>query len=254
VIKLYELVDFLNRYLDIDKFEEIDPIVNGLEIEGEYTVSKVATCVSITNNIIDEAIRGGINVLITHHGIITRRNGVKRIVGSFKEKLRKILMNNISVLAYHLPLDAHVEIGNNVSIAKVLNLNIIDWIYEKNIPIGVVALCNDKASIYDVYKEVKSKINEKAILLKYGLDRVERIAIISGAGAKFIKKFTKREVDLFMTGEFREDCEVYAIDEKINVIVMGHYASEVFGVRNLARLLREKFNIETVFLRSEQII
>lgn len=254
MIKLHDLVNFLNNYLKVHGFKSIDIVLNGLQIEGDENVRKVITCVSPSIKVIEKAIQENANVIISHHGIFMKNQSIT-LTGSLKRKIELFIKYGISLLTYHLPLDAHPEIGNNISIAKILKVNKVYWISEdENISIALIGEFENPKSITEVYDVVKQKINENSILLKYGRDEVKKVLIVSGAGARYIKRFRKGEIDLFITGEFREDCEVYAMDEEINVIIAGHYATEKFGVINLAKVVQEEFKVEAKFVDIGQIV
>ncbi len=257
---VHDVETFLNKYLGVENFQDIDIVVNGLEIEGREDIRKAIFAVSLTESVVIEAVRDNADAIFLHHGVLLRGSHgaelpLNRLRGSFRKKLKLILENDINVFAYHLPLDAHPEIGNNVTLAKILGASSIEWISEaRGPPIGVVGTYLHEVSLDDLYRIVKSRINSEALLLRYGPDRVRRVAIVSGAGARYIMRFRRGEIDLFLTGEFREDCEVYAQDEGINVIVAGHYATEIFGVKNLADLVSKRFNIEVKVVETGQRI
>ncbi len=252
MVSIFEIERFLNNYLGTSRFRDVDPVVNGIQVEGREDVSKVLTCVSITREVVEIAVRDKFDAILSHHGLLDR---VTRIAGSFKLKLKRVLENDITVFAYHLPLDAHPEIGSSVSIARMLGLTKIEWIpEEKHPPIGVIGYLERDMHINEVHELAKKTISSSSVLLRYGSDVVRRIAVVPGAGARYIRRFRGGEIDLFVTGEFREDCEVYAADEGINVLILGHYASEIPGVVNLTRLVRDRFEVEAIFVKTKQIV
>ncbi|NPA99820.1 MAG: Nif3-like dinuclear metal center hexameric protein [Crenarchaeota archaeon] len=257
---IHKITEFLNKYLGVQNFEDIDIIINGLEIEGREDVKKIMTAVSLTENVLDRCIEEDCDTIILHHGILMRGSRgaelVKsRIEGSLRDLLKKILQNDINILAYHLPLDAHPEIGNNITIARLLSLRDIEWIPERRgPPIGVIGELEKEIDRIELLSIVREKINENARLLPHGPEKVRRIAVVSGAGSDYVTRFRRGEIDLLITGEVKEHNEVYAINEKINVIIAGHYATEVYGPKNLAELLRRRFEVETMFAASSQYV
>jgi len=255
---VYDVETFLNKYLGVDHFQDVDVVINGLEVEGRETIERAVFAVSLTEKVVEEAVKEKADAIFLHHGILLKGErgallSATSIRGSLRRKLKLILENDINVFAYHLPLDAHPEIGNNVTLAKMLGLVDIEWISEvRGPPIGVIGKYLGEVPVSEVLQLVRSKINPEAILLKYGPDKVRRVAIVSGAGARYVMRFRRGEIDLFITGEFREECEVYAQDEGINVIIAGHYATEIVGVRNLADLVSRRFNIEVKIVETGQ--
>ncbi len=260
VVEIYKVADFLERYLGVQNFEEIDIIVNGLEVEGKEDINKAIFAVSLTENVVEKCLEKRCDAVFLHHGILLRGSrGIeipyRRIHGSFRKILRKILENDINILAYHLPLDAHPEIGNNITIARILKLTNIEWIPEqKGPPIGVVGELEHEMDRLELLRIVREKINEKAIILPHGPEKIRRIAIVSGAGSGYIYRFRNGEIDLLLTGEVKESHEVYAINEKINMIIAGHYATELLGVENLAKLIEDRFNISAQVIHVGQYV
>ncbi len=260
MVSPWELHAFLAKYLGIDNFRTVDIVINGLEIEGQRDITKAIFAVSLTKHVVDRALQEGADAIMLHHGILLRGSRgaelcSQMISGSLRDILKKILSNDISVFAYHLPLDAHPEIGNNVTIAQLLNLKNIMWIpEEKSPPIGIIGELENPVPVTDFLQTVQNKINKEAKLLDYGPKIVKKIAVVSGAGGGYIYRFRKNEIDLLLTGEIKENHEVYAMNEEINIIVAGHYHTEVFGVRNLAKLVKDRYGIETIFVESPQRI
>ncbi len=260
MVDLYKITEFLDKYLGVQNFEDVDIIVNGLEIEGRREVEKILTAVSLTENVVDKCLEENCDAVILHHGILMRGSrGAElpksRIDGSLRTLLKKILQNDINVIAYHLPLDAHPEIGNNITIARLLSLRDVEWIPErKGPPIGVVGELDKEIDRIELLSIVREKINENAKILPHGPEKVRRIAIVSGAGSEYVTRFKQGDIDLLITGEVKEHHEVYAINERINIIIAGHYATEVYGPKNLAELLERRFGVKAIFASSSQYV
>ncbi len=260
MVDIYKIIEFLDKYLGVHNFEDVDIIVNGIEIEGRENVEKVVTAVSLTENVVDRCLEEGCDAIILHHGILMKgmrgpELSIDKLRGHSRNLLKKILTNDINILAYHLPLDAHIEIGNNITIAKLLSIKDVEWIPEKRgPPIGVIGNLDKEYDRIEFLSKVRDVINKDARLLPHGHEKIRRVAVVSGAGSEYVTRFREKELDLLITGEVKEQHEVYAINEKINIIAAGHYATEVFGVKNLADLLRKRFNIESIFIPSQQYI
>ncbi|NPA24026.1 MAG: Nif3-like dinuclear metal center hexameric protein [Crenarchaeota archaeon] len=258
MVDIYKIIEFLDKYLGVQNFEDVDVIVNGIEIEGRREIDRAVFAVSLTDNIVRKCIEEHCNAIFLHHGILTKGRKTSelprdRITGALRRILKDILTNDINIIAYHLPLDAHPEIGNNITIARLLSLRDIEWIPEKRgPPIGVVGMLKEEIDRIEFLSIVREKINENARLLPHGPQKVRRVAIVSGAGSEYITRFSEGDIDLLLTGEVKEQHEVHAINEKINIISAGHYATETFGVKNLAELLRKRFELETIFVQSHQ--
>jgi len=239
---LNEIVDFLDSYLEIDKYP--DPSVNGLQVEGSEDVEKVAFAVDASLESFTKAVENDADMIVCHHGMVW--NGIKRVQGYIKERLKFLFENDLSLYAVHLPLDAHREIGNNAMILRSIGVEPEERFGKYNgFEIGYMGRGEyEFRELLKIFKERFGKIN----YLKFGEDKIEKIAVISGRGSFAIGEASVRGVDLLITGEIEHSAYHIAKDCRINVIFLGHYNSETIGLKALMNVVRDELNIDVVFL------
>jgi len=246
-----ELVNKLNEYLNINSFADYCP--NGLQVEGSQSINKIVTGVSSSLALFEKAAEVGANAVIVHHGLIWFNN-TPLIKGSYKERLKVLLSHDINLLAYHLPLDAHPEIGNNILLAEELGLKKVEpfgQIKDQYIGIkGEIELSEAKV----FFETVKNKIKKDPIIFPFGREKIKTIGIISGAAQKEIKKAIDEGLDLYLTGEVSEETFYLAKEEKIHFISAGHHATEKFGIIAITDYIRKNFGIPAEFFDTENPI
>jgi len=241
--------DELSLYLDklLPSNGVTDYALNGLQVEGKNGIAKVATAVSASLSTIEEAVKLKIDALIVHHGIFWNRDSYA-IQGTKKKKLRLLLENEISLFAYHLPLDMHPQIGNNWKAAQDLGwLNLQPFGYLDRTPIGVkgeIAL----SSRDSLKEQLESYYGHPAVCVPGGPKQVRSIALISGGAYKNIMDAAKEKIDAFITGSFDEPVWHQAMEEGVNFYAMGHSATERVGPIALANSLRKTFKIPCEFI------
>ncbi len=242
-MNLFELEKRINELLQIGNFN--DDSINGIQVEGKREVKKVATGVSASVALFDEAIKLGADAIIVHHGILWRGMDIK-IYSSFKERLKKLLLNDVSLLAYHLPLDAHPELGNNAQIGKKLNLsNGIPFGEYKGNLIGFSYNCN--FSIEELLKKMKDLFGEPINHIPCQKKLIKNIAIVSGGAQKEFLQVQGKDIDCFITGEISEFVVELAKEINCHFISAGHYRTEVFGIKALTDFIKD-LQIDTKFI------
>ncbi len=244
MIKLKEIVDFLDNHLKNSEFE--DDSWNGLQVEGREEVNKIAFCVTAGLEVFKKAKDERADMIIAHHGVFWKQTNPS-ITGWMKDRVTFLTKNDISFYASHLPLDGHPEDGNNARIMELLGAKIEEpMVIHKGKSIGWIGRC-EPISVSDIVKKLESSIGSKCIVLDRGKEMVERVAVVSGGAPYDVFEAIKKEADLFITGDAADVFEVVR-DAKINVIFAGHYATETTGVKAISDLLKKKFGVETVFI------
>lgn len=234
------LANYLKDFLQVSEFN--DYCINGIQVEGKEKIHKLGFAVSASLETLKEAKKEKVDALIVHHGLFWDRDS-HAICGSKKEKIKLLLENDISLLAYHLPLDAHQEVGNNWVAARELgfeNLTVFDTV-------GVKGSFKEK-SIENMIKTLENYYEHPAFFASGGKKTISSAAIISGGAHKSIYKAVKEGVDLFITGSFDEPLWHIAKEEKIHFVALGHSATERIGPRQLALHIEKKFAVETLFI------
>lgn len=244
---LLEIVTFLNEYLNIDNYED-RYCLNGLQVEASQVVKRVSVAVDPSLRVIEEAAQKS-SLLITHHGLISHYTSPLPLTGVTSEKLRLLFKGSCSLYCAHLPLDGHMEVGNSCMIADALGLRSRESFANLGM-IGTFAAPRERADIAEIIRELILD-SDSFIQIKnweFGDSEISRVAILTGAGASFMEDAINAGADLLITGEAKHH-EFYAAREAgMNVILMGHYASEVGGVIALGKLLEHKYGVEYDFI------
>jgi dinuclear metal center YbgI/SA1388 family protein len=238
-----DLVQYLSDYLNITAFK--DAGYNGLQVEGRPEIRKVVTGVSACRELFQKAIEKNVDAIIVHHGILWDFERLP-YKGSYKARVKMLLEHELNLLAYHLPLDAHPELGNNAQLLKILAVQNPTPFgeYHGNL-IGFQGELHKRAA--DIFEVVRTRINPDALILPYGPDLIRTVGIISGGGQKELRQAIDAKLDLYITGEASEYNFHLAKEEEIHFIAAGHHATERFGVRALGEHL-SKLGLEIEFV------
>jgi dinuclear metal center YbgI/SA1388 family protein len=248
-----QITAYCNDALSLDKFPDYGPM--GLQFAGDEQVKKIATAVSVSKDVIERAAAAGCNLLIVHHGMFWNNESRvldQRVAG----RLEALERHGMTLLAYHLALDAHPKIGNNILLARTLGLGKltpwaeIGWsgeyrepmiaehcFFQKKIKLGIMA----------------GKSEGLAYLNAPEHDRpfVQKVAVIAGGAAHYVVQAHRDGFDTFVTGEPSEPLFYLAQDLKMNVFAFGHDKTERSGVQALGRKISQKFKIPHEFIRVE---
>ncbi len=245
-MNLHELTGFIDDYLDIGAIADSSP--KGLQVEGAADVKKIISGVSACLELFKEAKARGANAILVHHGMFWDSDP-KVVRGSLKKRLKFLLENDISLLGYHLPLDRHPEVGNNIQIVKLLNLVDPEPFADYNgKTISYIAKTKDPAPVASFIEMVKDRINPDLRHYSFGPDEINTVAILSGGAPRHAREAVDRGADLFLTGEDTESIYHLSKEESLHYVAAGHHATERFGVMALGELLEQKFDIEAEFV------
>jgi dinuclear metal center YbgI/SA1388 family protein len=185
-------------------------------------------------------------LLLVHHGLFWGETGP--IDAQLKRRLQVLFDAEISLAAYHLPLDAHLEVGNNALLARALGAtDLSPFALHRGQPIGVIASLpvGPAAELFERVREVTSR---EPLVFDAGPPQVSRVAIVSGAGGDYLGAAAQAGAEAFITGEPAERSMAQARELGLHFIAAGHYATETFGVRRLGEHLAERFGARHVFL------
>ncbi|MCK5491280.1 MAG: Nif3-like dinuclear metal center hexameric protein [Candidatus Pacebacteria bacterium] len=241
-VKRNKIIEHLNEYLRVQDFE--DGCVNGLQIEGNENVSKIVTGVSLSERLISEAIKKKAEMLIVHHGFFANViSSPLQLNGFVKNRIKMILENDINLAGYHLPLDAHPLIGNNISLAKLFGAKKC-----KSFDIGFVGELDEEMDFSKFVSLVEKKLGAKSFFLPYGKKKIKKVAVISGGASPDYIQAIEIGADVFVTGDIRENVVREVEESGINVINAGHYNTEKIGIMNLGKLVEKKFNVGVEFV------
>lgn len=244
-VPLSQLTAWLDQYLDINAFP--DPSLNGLQIEGESVVRRIAASVDSSLRSIEDAISSGADLMLVHHGLFWGKP--LALTGPHKRRVKTALDAGLSLYAAHIPLDAHREVGNNAMIAKALTLQDLepfgDWAGQGIGLAGTLALPSGLQQFAD---KVQKLTGEICLVHGGGPTEVRRLGIVTGEGSDAIPEAAARGLDTLLTGEPAHKHFHDAFEYGVNVIYAGHYDTETFGVRALAAKIEEEFGIPWQFL------
>ncbi|ASJ01412.1 Nif3-like dinuclear metal center hexameric protein [Thermococcus gorgonarius] len=240
-----ELVAFLDEYLNISAYP--DKSSNGLQVEGKEEVERVAFAVDTTLKTIERAAKGKADMLIVHHGMIW--GGLNYITGVHYRRLKTLFESGINLYVAHLPLDAHPEVGNNVGLLRLLDLEPKGPFGEyKGLSIGFWGEFNEPQPIEKVAQVIAEKLDSTVKTYKFGEREIKTVGAVSGAGAFALEEAWRKGIDLLITGEFGHADYLTAMDLPQSVLVAGHYKTETLGVKALMGLLKEKFELDVFFI------
>jgi dinuclear metal center YbgI/SA1388 family protein len=240
-----KLTGYLIKLLKPEEFSDSCP--NGLQVEGKDEINKIITGVSASVELFEWAIGENADAIIVHHGIIWDFER-PLYVGAYKERIGLLLKNNLNLYAFHLPLDVHPQIGNNIKLAGLLGVKKTQLFGEyKGQNIGIQGMINpinkDK-----FFVKMENILQRKPLIFPYGPEKIKSVAIITGGAQKYIKQAVAKNIDAYITGEVSEYIMHYTKEEKIHFISAGHYATEKFGVIALGEELEKKFKIKVKFI------
>lgn len=239
-MQLDELCHFCDDYLSIDNFKDYCP--NGLQVEGKETVFSLVSGVTASLELIDAAIVQNADAILVHHGYFWK--GEAQPVTGFKgNRIRRLMQNDISLLAYHLPLDAHPTVGNNAQLAQRMGWLVTEQ--DELLWLGEVA---ETCSVDQVLNELGENIDSNPLLIYGGDHAVRRIAWCTGAAQSHIEQAASHGVDLFISGEISESTVHFAREVSIHYIAAGHHATERYGVQALGELIANRFGIKHTFI------
>ena len=242
MVKTVDLIERLDEILDPGAFEDLGP--NGLQVPGRPVVGRVVTGVSATRELIERAIAAEAGLVLVHHGLFWKFDppGLSAVLA---ERLRPLFRHDVALAAYHLPLDAHPEHGNNALLAEALGAAGHGAFGD----IGRIAtFAGDGISVDDLLARVEDVCDRPPLHQGAGPDRVTRLGIVSGSAAGWLGQAADAGCDAFITGEPKEHVMGEATERGIHFIAAGHYATETFGIRRLGEILAREFGIEHEFV------
>jgi dinuclear metal center YbgI/SA1388 family protein len=241
-----EIVAFCDQLLEIASFEDYGP--NGLQVPGAGEVSKVASGVSANLAFLEAAVESGAQLVIAHHGLFWEGDP-RALDEQLAERLRVLLASRVSLAAYHLPLDAHPEIGNNALLCGELGFELAGRFSEsRGRTIGVIGRSSEGVAPDELRNRVAELLGREPLVFDAGPERVRSIGIVSGGASGQIQDAIAAGLDAYLTGEPSEPVMADAHEGRIHFLAAGHYATETFGVRRLGELVAERFEIEHEFI------
>lgn len=238
-IKLQELLGHLAEYLKVHEFK--DYCINGAQIRGKEELQKVAFSTSASLEVIEKAIQEKADALIVHHGLFWDKDD-RSLEGPLKTKVKEMLTHDMSLLAYHLPLDAHKIVGNNFNILRSLGFEQIKH-YE-----SIGAIAQESIRVQDLIDKVKAVFGIEPLIPPIKKTQLSNVACVSGGGHSFFKQAPSNGVEAFISGTTDEWVWDFAKENNILFIPLGHYRSEVIGVKKLMEYVEATFGLHTMHI------
>ncbi|MGA7671477.1 MAG: Nif3-like dinuclear metal center hexameric protein [Nitrolancea sp.] len=239
------LIEFCTSTLDADRFR--DAGLNGLQVEGKHDIRRLACAVSVSERVIRGALDWNADILLVHHGLFWGERAGP-ISGPLRARLQLLLVNDLSLAGYHLPLDAHPEIGNNARLIRRLGLQIERSFSEvAGQAIGFIGRSPAPVAVGELAHRVQQITDRTPTVLDGGPDETDHVAVVSGSGYSALEEAAELGCGVLVTGDVREPTMALARELGVTVIAGGHEATERLGIQALAELAAKQFGIETRF-------
>jgi dinuclear metal center YbgI/SA1388 family protein len=231
---------YIDELLEVNLYQDYAP--NGLQVEGKSEIKKIVTGVTANQALIDAAIRLNADAILVHHGYFWKSEP-QQIIGFKKRRIKSLLVNDINLFGYHLPLDGHAELGNNAQLGKLWQLDNIEQD-------GLVftAKLETPISVEEFYDRVYETLDRKPLWLQGGPGILKTVSWCSGGAQGYIDKAIAKGADLFISGEVSEQTTHLAQECGIHYFAAGHHATERLGIKALGEHLSEKFNLDVTFI------
>lgn len=243
---LRDILSLLDTTLAPGRFQDYCP--NGLQVEGAARVRRVVSGVTASAALIDAAIARRADALLVHHGYFWKGEDA-RITGMKRARLNKLLAHDISLIAYHLPLDAHPVLGNNAQLARQLELT-IDGGLEPGNPqgLGNTATLATPVSVEDFTLHIEKMLGRSPQVIAGGPVQIRRIGWCTGAAQDYIDKAIALGLDAYLSGEISEPTVHAAREAGIHYFACGHHATERYGVKALGEFVQQKLGVQVEFV------
>ncbi|MDU8602160.1 putative GTP cyclohydrolase 1 type 2 [Pseudomonas syringae pv. aptata] len=244
-VALSTLVEEADRYLNSARIQDYCP--NGLQVEGRPQVMRIVSGVTASQALLDAAVDAQADLVLVHHGYFWKGEN-PCVVGMKQRRLKTLLKHDISLLAYHLPLDVHPEVGNNVQLARQLDITVEGPLDPENPRVvGLIGSLSDPMTARDFARRVQDALGREPLLIE-GSQMIRRVGWCTGGGQNYIDQAVLEGVDLFLSGEASEQTFHSARENDISFIAAGHHATERYGVQALGDYLARRFALEHIFI------
>jgi dinuclear metal center YbgI/SA1388 family protein len=236
-----EILDHARELLDLDAFDDYGPM--GLQVVGADEVTKIAAAVSSSLELFERAAAAGAQLVIVHHGVLW--NADPRVIDRvMRRRLQALFDADITLAAYHLALDAHPEIGNNVLLVEKLGVREPAGVLD----LGFGGRLDQPLGLGELAARLQEATGREPQVFDGGPEEIERIAVITGGAARLFPQIAALRYDAFVTGEPSEPTVHAARELGTHFLAGGHYATETFGIKALAERLAERFDLDWEFV------
>jgi dinuclear metal center YbgI/SA1388 family protein len=244
---LEEILGYCDDLLEVDSFEDYGP--NGLQVPGAAYVDRIATGVTANLAFLERATASGAELVLVHHGLLWGSE-LSPLSRPLAGRLRALLCADVSLAAYHLPLDAHPEIGNNALLRERLGLERDPRPFgtAKGSALGQIGRAREPLTIEELDRRLYEATGREPLAFDAGPERIETIGIVTGAGGFALHEAGRMGLDALVIGEPSEPVMGEAREYGVHLLAGGHYATETFGIRRLGELVAERFGVAHEFV------
>jgi dinuclear metal center YbgI/SA1388 family protein len=242
-VKLVDLLDYTGQLLQVERFRDYCP--NGLQVEGRAEIKTIVSGVSASMALLEAAESLDADLVLVHHGYFWKSED-QRIVGIKRSRLKFLLERNINLVGYHLPLDAHVELGNNARLGAMLGFEIEGWFGEQSV--AAYGRLPRSISLAELGMRISSVLDREPLIIGNLQKTILRIAWCSGDAQDFLREAIDSGVDAFLSGEVSEHTVHLARESGVSFIAAGHHATERYGVQALGEHLAQRFGIHHQYI------
>jgi len=242
---LSDIVVYIDRFLRIRDVGDWDNALNGLQIENSGRVRRIGAAVDVSTRVLTDAGKKNVDFLIVHHGLFWP--GLQPVTRLLRRQLQLAFETDMALYGVHLPLDIHPKVGNNAQLVAALGLKSAQpFLEEKGQPVGLktrASLSRDQ-----LIRKLRKALNGPVKFFDFGPKQLRTIGIVTGAAGSEIYRVAEENIDTFITGEAPHWAAVAAEELGMNLLLGGHYATEVFGVKALAAHLSKRFRVPWEFI------
>lgn len=247
-----QIINYLNEQLQPHLWKDYCP--NGLQVSGSKNIQHLVTAVTASQEVLEAAVQAKAQAILVHHGYFWRGED-PCIYGIKKNRLLTLLKHDLNLIAYHLPLDGHAEWGNNVQLARLLDLRITgEFGYQCGPALALVGDLPSAMSGEEFAKYLQQKLNRAPLHLPGNASKIKRIAWCTGAAQDLIEEAAHQGVDAYLTGEISERTVYIAKESGLHFFAAGHHATERYGVQALGQHLAEQFSLTHQYIESDNPI
>jgi dinuclear metal center YbgI/SA1388 family protein len=235
-----------NELLQPSRFKDYGP--NGLQVEGKDRIARVVSGVTASRALIEAAIQAKADAIFVHHGLFWRGQDAT-ITGWMKQRIALLLAHDINLFAYHLPLDAHPELGNNAQLAKLFGFSVQSKFGDQDL--GLMGACAQDANCSDAQSlaaHVSQKLGRQALLVPGDGRILRRIAWCSGGAQGYFDDAIAAGADAFITGEISEPQAHLSRETGVAFLACGHHATERFGAPAVAAHVAQQLGLSHQFI------
>lgn len=242
MVKRDQVIEYINNFLNISEFD--DSSMNGLQVEGKKNIKKIVLGVSVSERLFQAAVDENADMVIVHHGAFWRNAPSPYILtGIHGKRMALLIKNEINLAAYHLPLDAHPQIGNNAIIMKKLHIHPI-----QPIDVGFLGELKSAMTMKKFVEFVNQELQTTSMVFPFGSPDVRRIVVLSGGSSRYYQAALENNADTFLGGDMKENVVRELEEVGLNFVHAGHYNTEKFGVQALAENLSRQFDLNCQFV------